>query len=177
MNPIRRCFLEAQHREVQLFAEESDLLSVEPLGLERMIASFACTGLVLRDGGVRKHELFRVGLRFTDDYLRAADPAQVITWLYPMDVFHPNLRPPFVCAGPIAGGTDAIELLYRIHEVIVWGNVNMREDDSLNPSACSWARRHLDLFPVDARPLKWRAPDGADAPSSANAANAEGDRS
>jgi hypothetical protein len=177
MNPIRRAFLEAQHRDVQHFAAESDLLSVEPLGLERMIATFVCTGLVLRDGGVRKHELFRVGLRFPDDYLHTPDPSQVITWLYPLDVFHPNLHPPFVCAGPITGGTGAIELLYRIHEVIVWGNVNMREDDSLNVAACSWARRHLDLFPVDSRPLKWRAPHRGDGASSADSAKAKGDRS
>jgi hypothetical protein len=44
-------------------------------------------------------ERFVVGIWFPDDYLRAADPFTVLTWLEPRAAFHPNIRAPFMCIG------------------------------------------------------------------------------
>jgi hypothetical protein len=115
---------------------------------------------------VRRHEQileadqFEIGIWFPSDYLRRAEPAQVLTWLGPRNVFHPNIshRLPFICVGKLAPGTALVDLLYQCFEIITWQKVTMREDDALNPGACGWAREHRAGLPVDRRPLKWRQP-------------------
>jgi hypothetical protein len=40
--------------------------------------------------------------------------------------------------------------------VITYGRLAVDERNALNAEACAWARRHLDRFPIDRRPLKSR---------------------
>ena len=103
---------------------------------------------------------FEVGIWFPSDYLRRAEPWEVLTWLGPRRVFHPNIsdRMPVICVGRLAPGTWLVDLLYQVFEIISYQKVTMREDDALNPAACAWARENQHRFPVDRRPLKWRKP-------------------
>jgi hypothetical protein len=156
-------FLERQLEGGLRLAAESDLLDLVPMGSappQRYIARFHCRGLVRTgDGEVVEADDFGVGITFPDDYLRRADPARVVTWLGPRNVFHPNIseRAPVVCVGRLSPGTELVDLLFQLFEMITWKKVTMREDDALNPDACGWARSHRDRFPVDTRPLKRRA--------------------
>lgn len=155
MDDILRAFLETQFAEGEQLAAESDLLDVIPVDEQRLLASFSCRGLI-RDaaGTVREHDHFEVGIRFSDEYLRRVDPALVATWISPAEIWHPNIRMPFLCLGPIAPGTPLTELLHRIYEVITGQNVQMDEHDALNHDACAWAREHRARFPLDTRPIK-----------------------
>ena len=54
-------------------------------------------------------------------------------------------------------GTSLVDLLYQAYEVLTYQKFTSREDDALNAVACAWARKHMDRFPVDSRPLKGRA--------------------
>jgi hypothetical protein len=156
-------FLEQQLDSGLRLAAESDLLELVPMdgtAPQRYIARFRCRGLVrTADGEIVEAEDFAVGITFPDDYLRCAKPASVITWLGPRNVFHPNIsdRAPVVCVGRLSPGTELVDLLFQLFEMITWRKVTMREDDALNPAACVWARGHRDQFPVDTRPLKRRA--------------------
>ena len=165
---ILRSFLACQHREGMALADASDRVRLVALGGDpprKYLADFRCKGLVETPGGeVVEAERFVVGLWFPDDYLRAADPFTVLTWLEPRAVFHPNIRPPFMCIGPIAPATFLTDLLFRCYEVITYGRVTVDERDALNLDACRWARRNLDRFPIDRRPLKRQTRDAA-APS------------
>ena len=116
---------------------------------------FDAKGLV-RHGASEPQEAtsFTVGLYFHDGYLRRTNPGRVLTWLSPVEVFHPNIAAPFICIGPVAPGTGLVDLLYRVYEVITFGSVSPRENDALNPAACAWARRNRRLFPLDPRPLR-----------------------
>lgn len=153
-DPIVRLFLEAQRREALALAAASDLLDVLPIGLQHYVASFRCRGLVREAGGeIREHALFRVGLWLPESYLREANPAQIVSWLGPAEIWHPNIRPPFLCLGRITPGTPLVDLLHRCFELICFENVTMREDDALNGAACAWARRNRARFPIDPRPL------------------------
>jgi hypothetical protein len=136
-------------------AAESDLLEVTALDLQHYVATFRCRGLV-RDarGEVREHDRFSVGIFLSENYLRMANPAEILTWLEPSEIWHPNVRPPFVCLGKTTPGTPLVELLHRCFELITFENVGMREDDALNQPACAWARRNRERFPVDRRPIK-----------------------
>jgi len=152
-------FLERQCAEGLALAAASDLLDLVPVGPRPTavyLAHFCCTGLVRRHGRVVEHDAFLVGIRFPDSYLRHFDTAQVLTWLEPWDVFHPNIRAPYVCVGRMEPGTGLVDLLYQLYEVIAYHNVEMREPHALERDACVWARHNVARFPVDDRPLRRR---------------------
>jgi hypothetical protein len=124
-------------------------------------------GLVLlRSGQVQEARHFQVGIYFPSDYLRRAEPGEVLTWLGPPNIFHPNVRCRdrsmgigSICIGRLTPGMRLVDLLYQCFEIITYNKVTMREDDALNHAACVWARNNQSRFPVDRRPLKRRHMD------------------
>jgi hypothetical protein len=157
-------FLRRQQQEGEALARESDVLELLPKPEEPpqcYIARFSCKGLVRDESGrIGLADTFAVGIRFPWDYLRRADALEVITWLGPANVFHPNISPvaPVICLGRLTPGTGLVDILYRVFEIITYNKATIREDDALNPDACAWARSHPHRIPVDDRPLKRRAP-------------------
>jgi hypothetical protein len=117
--------------------------------------ALACAG----DGEVREVVGYEVGYWFSESYLRHVEPLEVLSWIRPRDVFHPNAKTPLCCVGPVAPGTPLVDLLYRTYEVISCQNIMPDEKDALNPVACQWARNNQHRFPLDARPLKRRSCD------------------
>jgi hypothetical protein len=160
-------FLREQYEQVLALAGESDLLDIHPLeGLPpRFIAEFSCRGLVSPQGGpVREASHFVVGIMLPSDYLRQVNPFEVLTWLEPAEIFHPNIMPPRLCPGRIHAGTSLVDIVYQCYEIITYQNVYMNEGNALNWDACQWARKNQSRFPVDPRPLKWKRPAGDPAP-------------
>jgi hypothetical protein len=159
-DPVFEGFLDRQYDEATALARSSDLFELIPLTgrpPRAYVATFFCKGLVEAAGGeVAEADRFQVGIQFPSDYLRFIDPAQVLMWLGPLHVFHPNIRPPFICVGRLAPGTSLVDLIYQVFEIITYQKVTMREDDALNLLACSWARDHQTRFPIDRRRLKRR---------------------
>ncbi|MFW6164333.1 MAG: ubiquitin-conjugating enzyme E2 variant [Planctomycetota bacterium] len=140
-------------------AESSDLLELRHEAGEaprRYVGRFTCKGLVTVGGAVEEAGRFEVGIWFPDEYLRSVEPTQIVTWLSPPNILHPNIRPPLICLGHLWPGSPLVDILYQTFEVITCKKVTMDERDALNPSACVWARQHQDRFPVDPRPLKRR---------------------
>jgi hypothetical protein len=161
MDEILKDFLETQRTEGLRLADESDLLELTPIDDQSYVATFSCKSLVRdADGEVHEHDRFGVAIRFPENYLRHVNPGEILTWLGPKEIWHPNIGvpgAPFICLGTIVPGTPLVDLLHRCFEVITFENVVMREDDALNRPACAWARRNRDRFPIDTRPIKRRA--------------------
>ena len=160
-DPVFSAFLRRQHEEGMALAAASDLLDLVALDTppQHYVAHFSCRGLVRGPAGaIVEANSFGVGLFFQRDYLRRAEPFQVLTWLGPQQIFHPNIsdRGPFICVGKLAPGTPLVDLLYQVFEIITFQKMTPREDDALNRDACAWARRNLERLPVDRRPLKRR---------------------
>ena len=158
-DPILWGFLAEQHEAGMALATSSDLLKLQPVGrppYQRYVARYSCRGLRRLSGGqVVETEDFHVGIRFGDDHLRRlVEPMQVVTLLSPPDVFHPNIRFPFICLGNIRPGMGLVDLLYQVWEVLSFRKVVVREDDALNADACRWARSNQARFPTDGRSLK-----------------------
>lgn len=162
MDKITARFLEKQAEEGAHLASESDILHLEALvrgqgPAQHFLAHFSCdTYVVLPDRRVERATGCVVGIYLPDDYLRQASTYEVLTWLHPTTVFHPNIRPPHMCVGErfLRPGTPLVELLYQIHAVITyrkWASAH-----GLNPDACQWAINNQPLFPSDSRPLKRR---------------------
>ncbi len=158
---ILESFLERQYAEASALAAASEILDLWPQDLQRYLAHFHCRGLVRDAGGhIREHNgPFTVGIFLPADYLRAAEPMTVVTWLHPPEVWHPNIAPPVICLGRMPPGTPLVDLLHQVYEIITWQRFTPNEFDALNKAACQWGRQHQERFPVDRRPLKWkRAP-------------------
>jgi hypothetical protein len=157
---ILDCFLQCQFEQGMALARESDLLELFPRNgppVTRYAARFHCNGLVRNGNGpVQRVSGFEVGIWLPPSYLRKVDPIEVLTWLGPPHVFHPNIRAPFICVGRLTAGTPLVDILYQVFEVITYNKVTVREDDALNRDACVWARQNMDQFPIFRGPLKRR---------------------
>jgi hypothetical protein len=156
---VLMAFLQGQLEASTALAGASDLVTLTSLGdppIHRYLAEFRCKGLVNGNGGIAEANQFLVGIRFPAHYLRGFNPAEVLTWLEPGNIWHPNIQPPFICVGHLTPGTSLPSLVYQIFEMITYQRVTMREDDALNHEACVWARRHQHRFPIDRRSLKRR---------------------
>jgi len=159
-DPIYRRFMERQLVEGLELARSSDVLRlhVPPLAPPHFVAEYACKGLVRDAGGeIREANNFQVGIWFPPDYLRRADPFEMLR-LFTPGVWHPNISHelPLICVGRLTPGTPLIDILYQAYEILSYQRYNPREDDSLNKTACAWARENRERFPVDRRPLKRR---------------------
>lgn len=144
-----------QYLEAMAFAAQSDVLSLAPVAGTppyKYIARFECRGLASTAEGITIADRHLVGILFPDDYLQTScDPAQLLTWLEPVTEFQPNIRPPFCCIGHIPPGMSLMSILHQLYQMITWQRFTPREDDALNPEACSWARNNMDRLPIEAR--------------------------
>lgn len=157
-------FLTRQLDEAAELNRESHLVRLLPLPSTpdappaRYLVRYGCKGLVeLRPGVVEVAEEFYACVDFPLEYVRRADPVQVLAWLEPVNIFHPNIRPPFICIGRLAPATPLVEIVERVHELITLNRFTAREDDALSHPACVWVRRNLSRLPIDARPLRRRS--------------------
>ncbi len=156
---ILTSFLARQHEDLTELAAHSDVVEIlqhGPVPPDYYILRFHCRGLIKTPEGIAEADAFDVGLRFPEDYLRRVSVPEVITWLWPPSIFHPNIRFPFICVGRMRPGTAITDLAYQIYETITYHRVVMREDDALNHEACAWARQHQERFPLETRPLRRR---------------------
>jgi hypothetical protein len=159
-DPIYRRFMERQLTEGLELARSSDLLHlhVPPLAPPHFVAEYLCKGLTRDAGGeIREASNFQVGIWFPPDYLRRADPFEMLR-LFTPGVWHPNISHdlPLICIGRLTPGTSLVDILYQTYEILSYQRYNPREDDSLNKIACAWARENKQWFPTDRRPLKRR---------------------
>jgi hypothetical protein len=156
---VFRKFLEHELAAGRELARNSDLLKLHPEPCEipqRFLARYRAKGLVQTPRGIEETDRCDIMIWFPDDYLRRADPTQILTYLGPSPrPWHPNIRPPFVCVHP-RPGTGLVEILYLCFEVWTW-RLYATSDEGLNHAASQWARSQPgSRFPIDPRPLKRR---------------------
>ena len=156
VSPVMKSFLETQEAEAMALAARSDLIEVAPLGekpYQKFLVRFFCKTLLKTREGICEYDRVDVGIHFPSDYWQRAEPPEVVTLFGPANVFHPNVKFPFICPGDLTTGTPLADLIYQIYEILTFQKVTMREDDALNKDACVWARKNTERFPVDTRPL------------------------
>ena len=160
-DPIFARFLQRQREEGKALAAASDLLDLDayPVAPPHFVATFHCKGLVrLPDDSIKESNFFQAGIWFPPDYLRRADPFEILRWFGPPNIWHPNISDtlPLVCVGRVSPGTPLVDLVYELFDLLTYAKFNPRENDCLNQACCSWARDNQHRFPVDRRPLKRR---------------------
>jgi len=163
MDKILDLFLRKQYTEGLALAAASDVLELRPLceanaPPQRYLARFHCQGFVENRGQITKADRFDIGIYFPDQYLREANNFEVISWLWPQNVFHPNVKVPFVCLGEfLRPGTKLVEILFTMHAIIT--HHKWAAHSPLNETAAQWTRANQSRLPADKRPLKRRALD------------------
>jgi hypothetical protein len=161
---VRDGFLRSMFEHGMAYAAQSDIFRLEPCMGDPPFAyacHFAAPCYVRRPSGeIALHEGgFTIGIAFPPDYLRLpVVPSQaVLQFIQPVEVWHPNVRWPFICIGRIAPGTDLLELVLRCYELTTFQRkANPTEWDALNPEACRWARSRWPVEPACRLPLKHR---------------------
>lgn len=154
-DPVMRDFLDNVAAELRERLRPGSLLRATPLDEISWVwrLDFATRGLALDETGkLHKAERHVVGVRFLPDYLRRVDRFEVLTLVEPARAFHPNLRDGFVCL-EVYPGEPLVEICEALHRLFSWKLRQLSEADALNPDACAWGRAHLDVLPLDDRPL------------------------
>jgi hypothetical protein len=157
---VLEAFLLEQYRQGQELTAQSDLVRLRPMDGSTSppafyVAQFLCKGLVCGpEGTITEASEFLIGISFLRDHLRRVDPTRILTFLDPVQIWHPNIQPPSICVGAIVPGVGLVDLLYQCFEILTYRNVAFH--DALNVHAAQWARNHMHLLPIDRRPLKRR---------------------
>ncbi len=159
-NAIVRSWRASQVEDAANLAEGSDLVRLQPLAGDppfRYAVEFGCTGLVREGSQIVEANRFGLVVSFPPEHLRRAHESwELLGWLGPLNVWHPNIRQRLICIGAIAPGTGLVDILYRVFELITYQKFCAVESNALNADACVWTRANRHRLPVDARPLKWR---------------------
>ncbi len=158
-DPIMASFLEQQEIEAMELDRASDRLHIEPIGprpRQRYILHFDCGTLVRTSAGITEANGFDVGIYIPADYWERAVASEIITLLWPVGLWHSNVRFPFICPGRLVRGTPLVDIIMQVHAILTFQKITIREDDSLQPEASSWARENIHRFPIDPRPLRRR---------------------
>lgn len=157
MDNVLNDFLDTQRQEIYALAAESDLLNVhaiDPSPPRDYAIELRCKGLQKVNGDIVEHDQWNFRIRFSDDHLRIVDPFRLVTVLTP--TFHSNVYGPFVCLGRIRPAISLVDIVYQLFEIFSFQNFSPH--DGVNQRACAWCREHMDRFPIDRRPLKYRLP-------------------
>lgn len=151
-------FLEHQTREGLELASQTDLIDVEPLDgppTQRYDVIMRCRGLTRVSDRIVECDFWTAHIVFADNHLRRIDPVRLITLL--PSPHHPNCFASRVCLGTgTYAGKPLVEIIYDLFALITFQR--FAAHDGIDPAVCAWARSNVSRFPIDPRPLKWRAP-------------------
>ena len=112
--------------------------------------------LVFRCAGMRVDETGKVGIiqeHRCQIILGAQYPSQPpdVTWQTP--IFHPNIKMQAVChSGQWAPSWSLAEFVSELADMSRYVKFNLQSP--LDSRAADWAKRNLNLFPLDSRPIR-----------------------
>jgi ubiquitin-protein ligase len=139
------------YEELLRLKAESSIIDFQTSGNPpfKYLFVFHCAGIRLDENGkpviVQEHQCQLV--------LGAQYPSQPpdVTWLTP--IFHPNIKLQAVChSGQWAPSWSLSEFVSELADMARYAKFNLQSP--LDTRAADWARRNLNLFPLDARPIR-----------------------
>jgi ubiquitin-protein ligase len=145
--------LDTEYQELMSINSRSDLVKIEAKEgspPRRYRISFKCKGIMLeaesREPCITAHHVMEI-------YLSSKYPSErpERRWLTP--IFHPNIdKNGNICLGDDwAPSMTLAWLIEQLADYVTYRSYNT--DNPNNKEAAAWALQHLDLFPIDERPL------------------------
>lgn len=151
--------LRAQLEEFQRRSAVLKVLHVEDLGEEvRAVVGFETHTLVMPPGGkVQRMGRVVAGIRYHEDFLTQAPmPAEIVTLLEPLFIWHPNVAPNgALCLGHPPPMISLEQILHMTWAAITFNMrvVNAIEWQGFNPRAAGFVKANPGMFPLDSRGL------------------------
>jgi len=114
---IFEAFLKRQTKRAWRSLDRAHLLELYPMGgdpPDRYVASVSMQGLMRsQNGDVVEADHFEVGIWFPSDYLRRAEPFQVLTWVVRLTCSTQisATKAPFICVGKLKPNTALADIL------------------------------------------------------------------
>ncbi|NYF78035.1 ubiquitin-conjugating enzyme E2 [Granulicella arctica] len=110
--------------------------------------AYAIKGLYVQPSGqIHERDTHLMEINLSLDYPRRAPQCRMLT-----PVFHPNFDDASVCIGDFWAASEGLDdLIIRIGRMIAYQEYNTRSP--LNGLAARWAAEHLNLLPLDSRPI------------------------
>jgi ubiquitin-protein ligase len=142
------------YEEMLRLKSESSIIDFHATGNppNRYSLVFRCAGMKWEDSGkavfIQEHRCQIV--------LGAHYPSQPpdVTWLTP--IFHPNIKLQAVChSGQWAPSWSLAEFVSELADMARYAKYNLQSP--LDTRAADWAKRNLNLFPLDSRPIRDKA--------------------
>ena len=139
------------YEEMLRLKAESSIIDFEATGNPpfKYLLTFRCAGIRLDESGkpviVQEHR--------SQVVLGAHYPSQPpdVTWITP--IFHPNIKLQAVChSGQWAPSWSLAEFISELADMARYSKFNLQSP--LDSRAAEWARHNLNLFPLDARPIR-----------------------
>ena len=147
-------------KEIRMKNDYEEMLRLKS---ESSIIDFATTGnpptrynLVFRCAGMKWDESGNAALIQEHRcmiVLGAQYPSQApdVTWLTP--ILHPNIKLQAVChSGQWAPSWSLAEFVSELADMARYAKFNLQSP--LDTKAAEWAKRNLNLFPLDSRPIR-----------------------
>ncbi len=141
------------YEEMLRLKSESSIIDFQTTGNppNRYHLIFRCAGMSFDDQGrpalIQEHRC-RI-------FLGAQYPSQPpdVTWMSP--IYHPNIKLQAVChSGQWAPSWSLAEFVSELADMARYAKFNLQSP--LDSKAAEWAKRNLNLFPLDARPIRDR---------------------
>lgn len=123
----------------------------------RMVFSMLVHVMVSDQLGIHRAGPCQLGFRYHRRHLACApEPTELVTVLFPNNVFHPNIAPSgTMCLGHTRPGFSLEAIVHQ-----VWGGLNMNcqfvnttHGEVLNGRAAEYVRQNLQHFPFSSRGL------------------------
>ena len=145
--------LEQIARDVDGRSPVFDLMASEDFGEEwRMVGIFKTHTLVKWQGNIERVGPVHVGIRYHLRHLsQAPDPFELVSLLFPLGVFHPNVAPSgAMCLGHPEAGISLDLILSQVWAGLNFNMkyVNTKFGDVANPHAAQYVRENLAQFPL-----------------------------
>jgi ubiquitin-protein ligase len=146
--------LEKEYRDLQLLREQSSMFTFSATGAPpaQYRVDLSCGGLCIVGSDAHIINAHRFDVVIGEEFPFVAPQ---IKWLSP--IFHPNIKPPYVCLGDHwYPGWSIAEMCVAICEMVQYKRFNIY--DPLQPAAAHWLRQLMeaspDAIPVDPRPVR-----------------------
>ena len=137
--------------EMLRLKSESSIIDFQTAGNPpyRYMLVFHCAGIRVDESGkpviIQEH---RCQLMLGAQY--PSQPPDV-TWMTP--IFHPNIKMQAVChSGQWAPSWSLAEFVSELADMARYAKYNLQSP--LDTKAAEWARHNMNLFPLDARPIR-----------------------
>lgn len=143
--------IDKEFKRLSQLAERTDLIDFHRIQADHYLIHFRCRTMILDP---------RAGLELSSHHVISVqiprgrnEPfgPEVVTFVRPGNIFHPNIAPPLIAVGSYLVSKSIDEVCQKVFDILTFRKVVLEGPDCVNPEAAEWVRRNADRIPTDNR--------------------------